>query len=202
MVTPKPRATPRARPSFHPRNADNLGPQQKPPLTSTKAPTKTRGAPHYVRTSGLRPTARVIQHRPRLSVKVSITSSRDDTRENRCSDDRDGEPLIPGPNGPPWVTPHRGPAALLEETNGPCEHVLDRAYRQRQRIQGGMAWLADSGGRAQHSRQDGASCVLAVGVQDSRRIGRVNDRDSRQSMDAHRQPRAESLPMVFATPAS
>ena len=26
-------------------------------------------------------------------------------------------------------------------------HVLDRAYRQRQRIQGGMPWLADSGGR-------------------------------------------------------
>src|SRR5258705_11014723 len=45
VVTPKPRATPRARPSFHSRNADSPLPQQNPPLTSTKAPTKTRGAP-------------------------------------------------------------------------------------------------------------------------------------------------------------
>ena len=46
VVTPKPRATPRARPSFHPRNADTLSAQPKSTLTSTKAPTKTRGAPH------------------------------------------------------------------------------------------------------------------------------------------------------------
>src|SRR5262245_37364979 len=46
VVTPKPRATPRARPSFHPRTTDGVAPQQKPALTSTKAPTKTRGAPH------------------------------------------------------------------------------------------------------------------------------------------------------------
>ena len=46
VVTPKPRATPRARPSFHPRNADSPAAQPKPALTSTKAPTKTRGAPH------------------------------------------------------------------------------------------------------------------------------------------------------------
>jgi hypothetical protein len=45
VVTPKPRATPRARPSFHPRNADTLLPQQNPPLNSTNAPTKTRGTP-------------------------------------------------------------------------------------------------------------------------------------------------------------
>jgi hypothetical protein len=45
VVTPKPRATPRARPSFHSRNADSPLRQQNPPLTSTKAPTKTRGAP-------------------------------------------------------------------------------------------------------------------------------------------------------------
>ncbi len=45
MVTPKPRATPRARPSFHPRNADTPTPQSNWALTSTKAPTKTRGAP-------------------------------------------------------------------------------------------------------------------------------------------------------------
>src|SRR5262249_45014131 len=46
VVTPKPRATPRARSSFHPRTTDGVAPQQKPALTSTKAPTKTRGAPH------------------------------------------------------------------------------------------------------------------------------------------------------------
>ena len=46
VVTPKPRATPRERPSFHPRNADTVAPPPKPPPTSTKAPTKTRGAPH------------------------------------------------------------------------------------------------------------------------------------------------------------
>ena len=45
VVTPKPRATPRARPSFHPRNPDTPLLQQNPPLTSTKTPTKTRGAP-------------------------------------------------------------------------------------------------------------------------------------------------------------
>jgi hypothetical protein len=48
VVTPKPRATPRARPSFHPRSADSVAPQPKATLTSTKAPTKTRGAPHWI----------------------------------------------------------------------------------------------------------------------------------------------------------
>src|SRR5262245_57299590 len=51
VVTPKPRATPRARPSFHPRTTDGVAPQQKPALTSTKAPTKTRGAPYVFETA-------------------------------------------------------------------------------------------------------------------------------------------------------
>ena len=52
VVTPKPRAAPRARPSFHPQNADTLIPHQNSALSSTKAPTKTRGAPHMCDAEG------------------------------------------------------------------------------------------------------------------------------------------------------